>query len=122
MNWGQIAILSAMTSARRRFVLLLLALALFSTILLSGCGAGLDENATGEEVFNARCASCHRKDMTGGLGPPLGPGSEAADRPLEYYQITINTGKGSMPSFKSSLSEAQITRVIEYVLSVQAGG
>jgi mono/diheme cytochrome c family protein len=109
-----------MMSARRGFLLVLLSLVL-SAGLLAGC-AGLDENATGEEIYNARCASCHRKDLSGGLGPPLGPGSEAVDRPLEYYEITINTGIGRMPSFKSSLSVDQIQRVIDYVKSVQAAG
>ncbi len=93
-----------------------------SAALLAGCGSGLEDNASGEEVYNARCASCHRKDLSGGIGPELGPGSEAVDRPLDYYEITIKTGKGRMPSFRSTLTDAQITRVIEYVISIQTAG
>jgi mono/diheme cytochrome c family protein len=109
-----------MTRARRRIVLLVLVV--LSVSLLAGCGAGLDEDATGEEVFNSRCASCHRKDLSGGIGPALGAGSEAVDRPLEYYEITITSGKGRMPSFGTSLSDEQISQVIEYVITVQGGG
>ena len=109
-----------MMSARRRILPILLAMSMGAS-LLAGC-AGLEENATGEEIYNARCASCHRKDLGGGLGPPLGPGSSAADRPLEYYEVTLNTGMGRMPSFESSLSAEQKQRVIDYVISVQAEG
>jgi mono/diheme cytochrome c family protein len=91
-------------------------------VLLAGCGAGLAEDASGEEIYNARCASCHRQDFSGGIGPPLGPGSEAADRPREYYEVTITAGIGRMPSFRTTLSEAQIDRVIDYVLAAQSAG
>ena len=97
----------------------LVAPVVLSAAVLAGCGGGLAADADGEEIFNARCASCHRRDLSGGIGPALGPGSEAAGRPLEYYQITIASGKGRMPSFGSSLTEEQIFRVIDYVLSVQ---
>jgi mono/diheme cytochrome c family protein len=91
-------------------------------LLLTGCGGSLEEGATGEEIYNARCASCHRQDLSGGLGPPLGPGSDAVDRPRDYYEVTITTGIGRMPAFKSTLSEAQIDRVIDYVIAAQNAG
>ncbi len=90
--------------------------------VLSGCGGGLEETAGGQEIYDARCASCHRKDLSGGIGPALGPGSDAVDRPLEYYEITIASGKGRMPAFRSTLPEEQIARVIDYVLAVQNAG
>lgn len=101
---------------------MLVVLVLLAVTLLTGCGEGLEDSAGGEEIYNARCASCHRKDLTGGIGPALGPGSEAVDRPLDYYVITIKTGKGRMPSFRSTLTDEQIDRVIEYVISVQQAG
>ena len=107
--------------ARRPLTAALLVSAVLSAALLTGCGAGLDDTASGEEIYNARCASCHRRDLSGGIGPALGPGSEAVDRPLEYYEITIATGKGRMPSFGSSLTDDQISRVIDYVTAVQGG-
>jgi mono/diheme cytochrome c family protein len=99
-----------------------LVLIVLCATVLAGCGDGLEENASGEEIYNARCSSCHRRDLRGGIGSPLGPGSEAVDRPLEYYEITIISGKGRMPSFRSSLTEEQISRVIDYVISVQEAG
>ena len=122
MSSSPITILSGMSFPRWKSVLVLLEPAVFCVTLLAGCGAGLDDNATGEEIYNARCSSCHRKDLSGGIGPALGPGSEAVDRPREYYEITINAGKGRMPSFGSSLTDEQVARVIEYVISIQSGG
>ena len=46
----------------------------------------------------------------------------AVDRPFDYYEITIKTGKGRMPSFRSTLTDAQVTRVIEYMISIQNAG
>lgn len=110
------------TSFRGSVLVVLAVLLVFSATLLSGCGGGLEDSASGEEIYNARCASCHRKDLSGGIGPALGAGSDAVDRPLDYYEITIKTGKGRMPSFRSTLTDAQITRVIEYVISIQNAG
>lgn len=107
--------------ARRRIAAALLALAGLGATVLAGCGSGLDESANGEQIYNARCASCHRKDLSGGIGPALGPGSDAVDRPLEYYEITITSGKGRMPSF-ASLTDQQISQVIDYIFAVQGGG
>lgn len=110
------------TGALRRVWAVVLVLIVLSATVIAACGAGLEENASGEEIYNARCSSCHRRDLSGGIGPPLGAGSEAVDRPLEYYEITIMSGKGRMPSFRSSLTEGQISRVIDYVISVQEAG
>lgn len=110
------------TGGPRRVWMVVLVLSVLCATVLAGCGAGLDPNAGGEEIYNARCSSCHRRDLSGGIGPPLGPGSEAVDRPLQYYEITITSGKGRMPSFRSSLTEEQISRVIDYVISVQEAG
>jgi mono/diheme cytochrome c family protein len=110
------------TPVRKRILVALAVFVLLAAMLLTGCGGGLEDDASGEEVYNARCSSCHRKDLRGGIGPPLGPGSDAVDRPLDYYEITITTGKGRMPSFGSTLTDAQISRVIEYVIDVQNAG
>jgi mono/diheme cytochrome c family protein len=110
------------TSVRWRVLVMLAAFVVSTAALLTACGGGLEDNASGEEIYNARCSSCHRRDLSGGIGPALGPGSDAVDRPLDYYEITIRTGKGRMPSFGSTLTDAQITRVIEYVISIQNAG
>lgn len=90
-------------------------------LVMAGCGSSLADDASGQEIYEARCASCHRSDLSGGIGPALGAGSAAVDRPLEYYQVTISAGKGRMPSFGGSLSDDQIARVVDYIRSVQAG-
>jgi len=98
-----------------------LAALVLAAVMLAGCGSNLAADAGGEDIYNARCSSCHRKDLSGGIGPALGPGSAAVDRPREYYEVTINAGIGRMPSFRSTLSEEQIDRVIDYMISVQGG-
>ncbi|HLT97010.1 MAG TPA: cytochrome c [Acidimicrobiia bacterium] len=89
--------------------------------LLSACG-GPDVDATGREIFNDICARCHAADLSGGVGPALGPGSNAASQDDEYLRTTIRDGRGRMPSFRQTLSTEQIDRVVEYVRSVQEEG
>ncbi len=91
-------------------------------LVLAACGNGLAEDATGEEIYEARCASCHRGDLSGGIGPPLGPESDAAGKPDDFYRLTINQGLGRMPSFGGVFNDDQVTRVIEYLRSAQAEG
>lgn len=89
-------------------------------LLLSACSlGGPDEDATGEEVYAELCARCHDADLTGGVGPPLGPGSNVAGEDDEYLEFTIRNGRGRMPSFPS-LDEAQLERLLEHIREVQA--
>jgi len=87
-------------------------------LLLCGCDLGPDEGATGEEIYLQLCAGCHDEDLGGGVGPDLGPGSNAAREDDEYLEFTITNGRGSMPSF-TSLDEFQLERLIAYVREVQ---
>lgn len=97
----------------------------FSIVLvfvLSACGVGQPaESASGEEIYNQLCANCHGEDLGGGLGPALGPGSNSGDRPDGFLEVTILNGRGSMPSFSSSLDETQLDRLIGYIREVQRG-
>lgn len=101
-----------------RWVAIAMAVALF----LSACGGSLPEGATGQEIYDARCASCHRKDLSGAVGPALGSGSAAAGKPDESYELTITEGRGRMPSFGGVFTDQQIADVIAYIRNVQAGG
>ena len=88
-------------------------------LTLGACSLGRpDEDATGEEIYAELCARCHGADLGGGVGPPLGPGSDAAGEDDEYIEFTVLNGRGRMPSF-SSLDDGQVERLIGYIRGVQ---
>ncbi len=79
--------------------------------------------ATGKELFDANCASCHGQPTQGNFVPlaPVTPGDPAGEKfsmnldgELLYK---IQEGRGAMPSFKAGLSTAQIWDVIAYIRS-----
>lgn len=88
-------------------------------VVLTGCSS-VPEDATGGDIFALSCARCHGSNLEGGVGPALGVGSAAADQTDEYLVTTIGRGKGRMPSFSGSLTEAQILSVIDYLREQQA--
>lgn len=97
--------------------------ALILVVSIAGCSVSRPgEDATGEETFQLLCANCHGVDLEGNpLGPAIGPGSNAAERPDAFLEFAIVNGKGSMPSFESVLDDAQVGRLIDYIREVQAG-
>lgn len=89
--------------------------------MLTACSVGQpDDDASGEEIYAQLCANCHGADLGGGVGPALGPGSNAAMEDDGYLEFTIVNGRPPMPSF-SSLDEGQVDRLIEYLREVQGG-
>lgn len=91
-------------------------------LLLGACSVSRPpEDASGEEIYAQLCANCHGADLEGGVGPPLGPGSNAAEQPDAFLEVTILAGRGRMPSFSSTLNQAQVDRLIGYIREVQAG-
>jgi mono/diheme cytochrome c family protein len=90
-------------------------------VLVSACVGRPASDASGEEIYLQLCSNCHGDQFEGGIGPPLGPASNAADQPDEYLRVTITEGRGRMPSFSSSLSEEQVRRLIDYLREAQAG-
>lgn len=96
------------------------AVCLILVVLVSACSVGRPpEDASGEEIYHQLCRNCHSADLSGVVGPPLGPGSDAASRPDEFLEFTIMNGRGPMPSFKASLDEAQLGRLIDYLREEQ---
>ncbi len=87
--------------------------------LLGACTGRPTDDATGEEIYLQLCANCHAEDLSGGIGPALGPGSNSAERPDEFLELAILRGRGSMPSFASSLDTAQLNKLIGYLREVQ---
>jgi mono/diheme cytochrome c family protein len=79
----------------------------------------LAEDATGAEIYEARCATCHGIGLEGGLGPAMGAGSELVDKPDTYLVNTINNGRGRMPGFRATLDAAQVDRVVGYLRAEQ---
>ena len=78
-----------------------------------------DDGASGEEVYQQLCANCHGDDLSGGLGPALGPGSNSAAQPDEFLELAILRGRGSMPSFSSTLDQGQVDRLVGYLRETQ---
>lgn len=71
------------------------------------------EVALGEEIYRERCASCHGGDGGGsGSGPSL---EGVADRLSLDAQIEVVTdGRGDMPAWSPTLTEAEIAAVVDY--------
>lgn len=89
---------------------------------LAACGVGsVPDGATGEQIYRANCANCHGLELEGLIGPALGPGSNAAAQPDSFIETTVLHGRGSMPSFRSTLEDDQIGRLIEYIRQAQQG-
>lgn len=90
--------------------------------VLAGCSGTPAEDATGGDIYVQLCASCHARDLSGGVGPALGAGSGAVDLPEDVISQTISRGKGSgMPAFSRTLSDAQIERVVAFIREQQSG-
>ncbi|MGB7861593.1 MAG: cytochrome c [Acidimicrobiia bacterium] len=90
------------------------------SLALSACSVGRPAaDATGQEIYQQLCSNCHGDDLSGRLGPPLGPGSNSAELADEFLDFAIRRGRGRMPSFSSTLNDEQITRLIGYIREVQ---
>lgn len=85
-------------------------------LIVSSCSVGRpDRDATGAEIYTQLCANCHGEDLSGGLGPALGPGSDAAGEPDEFIEFSVMNGRGRMPSFSSSLDADQLARLVAHI-------
>lgn len=90
-------------------------------LVVSACSVGRPpDDAAGDEIYRQLCVNCHGADLGGGIGPPLGPGSNAARQPDEFLEFAIMDGRGAMPSFSSSLDEHQLDRLVVYLREEQA--
>ncbi|MPZ52761.1 MAG: c-type cytochrome [Acidimicrobiia bacterium] len=92
-----------------------LLMVLASCLLLAACN-GVAEDASGAEIFEHSCASCHSQDASGGVGPPLNAGSNASEQPDSFLTETITRGRGSMPAF--DFTEEQLQRLVEHLRSL----
>ena len=93
-----------------------LAFLVLLTLTISACSSQEQaQHTTGEEVYQARCSSCHGGDLSGRVGPALNAESSAASMPDSYWVQTITKGKGSMPAQR--LNDEEVSLVIEYIKS-----
>lgn len=91
------------------------------SLLATSCVGRPDSGADGEEMYLQLCSNCHGAELQGGLGPGLGPGSNAAGQPDDFLRVAIVDGRGRMPSFSSTLSAPQVERLIAFLRQEQAG-
>jgi mono/diheme cytochrome c family protein len=96
-------------------------------LLFSASGArasGGQGSAGAKTIFQTKCAMCHGAD---GAGSEVGKSMNVPDLRSEAIQKlpdaelakTISDGKGGMPAFKGSLTEAQIHALVKYVRSLR---
>ncbi len=76
-----------------------------------GRGKPIAENASGAEIYQAKC-NCHGPEGKGGRAPVLTSVASRSDADLTKI---IHDGHDKMPAFASQLSDAQITKVVAYI-------
>jgi cytochrome c6 len=80
-------------------------------------------SATAKATFRTKCAMCHGPDGAGSEAgkslnvPDLRSDAVQKRSDAELAQV-ISDGKGGMPPFKSSLSDAQVHAMVRYVRSL----
>ena len=84
-------------------------------LLVAGCGG---TPTTGPALYARHCGACHGTDLSGNVGPALGPDSEATTASDASYRSAIREGVGDMPANRR-LSEEQIDKIIVYIRDVQ---
>lgn len=77
------------------------------------------EDATGEALYNKKCAMCHGKD---GVAKKMATGSRNFADPEFQKAVTVDDivktsteGKGKMPKYAEKLTADQLKMVAEYV-------
>lgn len=77
------------------------------------------ELVQGRELYANNCVSCHGSDGSGGLGRKLSNGAVVEAFPNVADQISlIVDGKGTMPSFRGRLTDAEVQAVVRYTREI----
>ncbi|MEX2587186.1 MAG: c-type cytochrome [Actinomycetota bacterium] len=90
------------------------------------------EDASGQEIFNQMCVACHGAGGAGGSGPAMQGGATVDQFPdvAEHEEFvrsgstpgqpygTSGQGTGAMPAWGGSLTDEQISAVVEYERSL----
>jgi mono/diheme cytochrome c family protein len=80
-------------------------------------GGTQSASAQGKQIFTSNCGGCHTLKDAGTNGQ-VGPDLDQLQPPKATVVRQVNNGGGQMPSFKGTLSSAQINAVATYVSSV----
>lgn len=97
---------------------------------LKAKGDAVDENtvtlltdagdlAEGKRIFQASCASCHKNDGGGEVGPNLTDNYWMHGGDLGSIFRTIRYGVNAMPQWQNSYSNKEIAQVTSYIKSLQ---
>lgn len=71
----------------------------------------------GAGLFRAQCSACHGSTGEGNLGPPL---VGIADRMSLAEQLdVVQSGRGRMPPFSPTLTNAEIAAVVQYTRTLR---
>jgi mono/diheme cytochrome c family protein len=95
-----------------------LAAAVLAVLVFAGCSGPADD-VFGAELYSSSCAHCHGSDLAGGIGPALGPGSNAVALTDEQIIDVIRIGPGSMTAFGDRFTDAQLDSLVEYLRAEQ---
>jgi cbb3-type cytochrome c oxidase subunit III len=77
---------------------------------------GDGQAADGKSIFTTNCSSCHTLADAGAAGT-VGPNLDQSKPSMALVVDRVTNGKGSMPPFKGTLTDAQIQAVADYVSS-----
>ncbi len=85
-------------------------------------------NTAGENVYKAKCATCHGPDGSGNT--PVGKSLQVADLRSAAVQSksdaeltqSVTDGKGNMPGFKGNITDDEIHAVVTFVRTFAAKG
>lgn len=93
------------------------AAALLGAALLQA-GAAAAQGADGKALFQKNCAACHQANGKGipGAFPALA-GNALVQGPAAGVATVLLKGRGGMPDFSASLSDADIAQVLTYARS-----
>ncbi len=94
------------------------AAAVLAVLTIAGCSGPADD-VFGADLYSSSCAHCHGSDLAGGIGPPLGPGSNAATLTDQQIIGVIRIGPGAMTSFGNRFTQAQLDSLVDFLRTEQ---
>ena len=97
-------------------------------ITMAASPAAGQGNKAGEDVYQAKCATCHGQDGSGNT--PVGKSLQVADLRSAAVQSksdaeltqSVSEGKGNMPGFKGNITDDEIHAVVTFVRTFAAKG